>query len=348
MGLDDIGICVGSQIGEVVNLGVYAHASFLLDTLVNSNENVVLQERYASVKLPQIDVTGDINIPNIKDKLSLSFTYAKKHFVYTEKTDNSALINTFHTIAGYNGTDNQWDADPVVNDSIAFNLQNRTSIGLNDNVGLIPSVALGYLQNNVARMKPGNDNHPLSYNGENSGYDWKTGSFRLGIGSTVTLFSMADLWLEYSFSTLNLTLGDNYADSLNDSKSKYMNRFGIGSKLNFARIPAFNISKSTDLALTIGYLSEQRNDLVSSYRDDAFGYVQPIAVNTQLYRYTPWKQFRETISSSGIQTGLHTSFKDETIVTDLYFIYATESMSGDNSRDGHEIEFGLDLIFNVL
>jgi hypothetical protein len=80
---------------------------------------------------------------------------------------------------------------------------------------------------------------------------------------------------------------------------------------------------------------------------NAFDYVQPVAVNTQLYRYTPWIQFNETISRSGIQAGLHTSFKDETFVTDLYFIYASESVTGENKRDGHEIEAGLDLILNV-
>jgi hypothetical protein len=347
IGLEDVGVCIGSQMGPLVNLGVYAHAAFLLDTLLNSNENVLLQERYASVKLPQIDVTGDINIPNIKDKASLYFTFAKEDFVCTEKSDNNSLVNTFHATTGNNGTENQWDADPIQNDSIAFGLQNMTSFNLNDSVWLIPSIALGYMQNNFVRMKPGNNNQPFSYNGMRSGYDWKTGSLRFGIGSSVDFFSMTDVWLEYSFSTLKLTLGDKYPDSLKDSNSKNLNRFGIGSKLNFARIPALNISKSTDLAFTIGYLFEQRNKLLSTYRGDAFSYVQPIAVNTQLNRYTPWIQFSETTTSSGIQTGLHTSFKDDTFITDLYFIYASESISGDNKRDGHEIEAGLDLILNV-
>lgn len=347
IGLQDVGFCIGSQITPVVNLGVYAHASFLLDTLFNSKENVLLQERYASVKLPQIDVTGDINIPKIKDKASFSFTFAKEHFVYTEKTDNVSRLYTFRTIASDNSAEKLWDADPIKNDSIAFGLQNMISFSLNDNANLTPSIDFGYMQNKSARMKPGNDNHPFSYNGERSGYDWKTGSLRFGIGSNIELFSLTNTWLEYSFTKANLTLGDEYPDSLKDSKSKNLNRFGIGSNLNFARIPALGINKSTDLTLTIGYLFEQRNELMSSGMKDIFNYVQPVDVNTQLHRYTPWIPFRETISSSGIQSGIHASFKDGTFITDLYFIYAAESVTGNIKRSGSEIRTGLDLSLNV-
>ncbi len=345
MGIKDVGICLGSKIVPQFTLDVYAHAAFFIDTLYNSDENRMLQERMACVKLPQIDAVAEIILP--RDKANISFTYAKQHFVYTQKSDNDNLTNSFHEIAGYNGSEHQWDADAIVNDSMLIALQNIVRLDLNSSIALLPALTLSYMHNSFVRMEPGNDNHPLSYEGEKSGYDWQTGSFRFGIGSTVQLFDISSIWFEFAHSSLNLSLGDEYPDDLIDSKSKGFNRLGIGTRLNFARIPAFNISKSTDLALTLGYLFEQRNDLLSSYNGEAFGHVRPMAVNTQLYRYTPWRQFDETITSSGIQTGLRAAFKDQTFVTDLYFTYANQSITGPEERNGNDIEMGLDLILNV-
>jgi hypothetical protein len=348
MGFKDMGICIGSNVGPFVNLGLFAHAAFLLDTLSHLTDNSSpLQERFASVELPQIDVTADVNIPNASERAGMSYTYAKKHFVLTEKSGSNSEIQTFHDIAGDNGDDHQWDADPIVNDSMAFALQNMWKINFENNMALIPSIAIGYMRNQFKRMKPGTNNHPLSYDGQKNGYEWQTRSFRFGVGTKVQIFDLSAVWVEFSRSSLSLSLdGEKYADSLKDSKSKGFYRLGLGTQFNFARIPGFNINKSTDIALTVGYLYDEQNDLISSYRGETFSHIHSMAVNTQLMRYTPWKQFREKISSSGIQTGLHTSFKDEEFITDLYFVFFDQSITGDNPRKGNEIETGLDFTYN--
>lgn len=354
MGLEDLGICIGSQITPNVNIGLYAHAAFYLDTLFNSDDSRLLQDRHASVKLPQFDLTSDINIPGIKDKASLKFTYAKEHFVYTEKTDDNSLIDEFHDIAGNNTTGDgeeiygEWDADPIKSDSIAFGLQNRISFSLSDNVNLVPAIELGFTHKNSVRMKPGKDNHPFTYEGERSGFNWESGSFRFGIGSSLEILNMSDIWLEYSFSKVSLTTGDEYDESVRGSKSKNMGRFGIGTKFDFAQIPSLDIGNTTELALTIGYLYEQYNMLFSdASMCSAFEHINSMGVNTQLYRYTPWTQFDKTVTSSGIQTGIHTSFMDKAFAADLYFIFAKETLSADEELSGNVIRAGLDLILNV-
>jgi hypothetical protein len=349
MGIKDMGICIGSSVSPFVNLGLFAHAAFLLDTLSSSTNNVSpLQERFASVQLPQIDVTADINLPKASERAGISYTYAKRHFVLTQKSESDSAMRTFHDIAGDNGDDHEWDADPIVNDSMAFALQNMWKINFENNMALMPSFAIGYMRNQFKRMKPSKDNQPLSYDGQKDGYEWQTRSFRFGVGTKVQIFDLSTVWVEFSRSSLNLSLdGEKFADSLKDSKSKGFYRLGLGTQFNFARIPGLNISKSTDIALSVGYLYDEQNDLISSYRGETFSNVLPMAVNTQLSRYTPWKQFREKISSSGIHTGLHTSFKDQTFMTDLYFVFFNQSITGENPRKGKEIETGLDFTYNL-
>src|SRR5512133_1328401 len=90
LGINNTGVCVGSTIIPGLTLGVFVHASLLLDTLHNSNTQTIQQERFASVTLPQIDFTADITIPSIKNKILFGYTFSKSHFVYTIKSDNSS------------------------------------------------------------------------------------------------------------------------------------------------------------------------------------------------------------------------------------------------------------------
>jgi len=347
LGINNTGICIGSTIVPEVTLGVFAHASFLLDTLHISENPLLLQERFASVKLPQIDLTADIIIPSIKNKILLGYTFSKSHFVYTIKSDNPALVQTFHDIAGNNDIPHQWDADPIVTDSMAISFQDQLSIDIGKTV-LKPSLTSGYLQSSSKRMNPGSSNHPLTYDGVKEGYNWRTNSFKIGVGTSFSILDMSNTWIEFSYSSLKLQLlGDKFNDSLDDTRSDGLTKLGLGTQFDFARIPAFNLSESIDLRLSLGYFQNRYNPLLSTYRNEPFSHILPTSVNTQLTRYTPWEQFNSTVTLSGIHTGLHTSFKDETIAADFYFVFANQKYTDASIQSGKVTEAGIDITFNV-
>jgi hypothetical protein len=347
LGINNTGVCVGSTIVPGLTLGLFAHASLLLDTLHNASNQTILQERFASVKLPQIDLTADISIPSIKNMVAIGYTFSKSHFVYTIKTDDPMLVQSFHTIAGTNELLHQWDADPIVTDSMAIALQDRITFDIG-NTSLSPALTTGYLQSSSKRMQPGNSNHPLTYGGVKDGYNWKTSSFKIGFGTSFSILDMSNTWIEYSYSSLKLQLlGDKYAESLDDTRSTGLTRLGLGTQFDFARIPAFNISESVDLRLNLGYFQNKYNPLLSTYSDELFSHILPTSVNTQLSRYTPWTQFDNTVTLSGIQIGLHTSFKDETIAFDLYFVSANQKFTNAAAQSGKLTEAGIDITINI-
>jgi hypothetical protein len=347
LGIRNTGICIGSTIVPEVTLGVFAHASFLLDTLHISENPSQLQERFASVTLPQIDVTADIIIPSIKNKILLGYTFSKSHFVYTIKSDNPAQVQTFHNVTGNNDMLHQWDADPIVTDSMAIAFQDQISFDIGK-TALKPSLTTGYLQSSSKRMNPGSSNHPLTYDGVKEGYNWKTNSFKIGVGTSFSILDMSNTWIEFSYSSLKLQLlGDKFAESLDDTRKTGLTRLGLGTEFDFASIPAFNINQSTDLRLSLGYFQNKYNPLLSTYRDELFSHILPNTVNTQLTRYTPWEQFNKTVTLSGIHTGLHTSFKEETIAADLYFVFANEKFSDASIQSGKVTELGIDITFNI-
>lgn len=347
LGFNNTGICIGSTIVPEVTLGVFAHASFLLDTLHISDNPSLLQERFASVTLPQIDLTADIIIPTIKNKILLGYTFSKSHFVYTIKSDNPALVQEFHNTTGNNDIPHQWDADPIVTDSMAIAIQDQISFDIGKTT-LKPSLTTGYLQSSSKRMKPGSSNHPLTYDGVKEGYNWKTNSFKIGFGTSFSILDMSNTWIEFSYSTLKLQLlGDKYAESLDDISKTGLTRFGLGTEFDFASIPSFNINQSIDLRLSIGYFRNGYNPLLSTYRNELFAHVLPNTVNTQLNRYTPWEQFDKTVTLSGIHTGLHTSFKEETVAADLYFVFAKEKFDNAPIQSGTVTELGIDITFNI-
>lgn len=347
IGFNNTGISIGSTIVPEVTLGLFAHASFLVDTLHIADNPSELQERFASVTLPQIDLTADIIIPTIKNKILLGYTFAKSHFVYTIKSDNPALVQDFLNTTGNNDIPHQWDADPIVTDSMAIAFQDQVSIDIGKTT-LKPSLTTGYLQSSSKRMKPGSSNHPLTYDGTKTGYDWKTNSFKIGVGTAFSILDMSNTWIEFSYSTLKLQLsGDKYAESLDDTRKTGLKRFGFGTEFDFASIPSFNINQSTDLRLSIGYFMNDYNPLLSTYRDELFSHINPNTVNTQLTRYKPWEQFDRTVTLSGIHTGLHTSFKEESITADLYFVFAKEKFDDASKQSGTVKELGIDITFNI-
>lgn len=348
LGINNTGICVGSTIVPGVTLGVFVHGSLMIDTLHSSSTQTILQERFASVKIPQVDVTADITFPSIKNTVLLGYTFSKSHFVYTIKSDNSSQIQTFHNIAGLSDDIiHQWDADPIVTDSMGIVLQDQVTFDIGK-TALSPSLTTGYLQSSSKRMKPGSSNHPLTYNGVNEGYNWKTGSFKIGLGTSFSILDLSNTWIEYSYATLKLQLqGDKFADTLADSRSTGLTRLGLGTQLDIARIPAFNMSESIDLRLSLGYFQNKFNPLLSTYRDEIFSNILPTNVNTQLDRYTPWEQFNNTVTLSGIQCGLHSSFKDETVAVDLYYVFANQKFADAAIQGGKVTELGVDITLNI-
>ncbi len=354
MGVDEVGVCLGSKLHEIVQLNFYAHAAGFFDSLFTKDSAYIdtiwqqwPQERFAWLQLPQIDVSIDLGMDDFPYMSNFCFTYARHNFVYTLKANNVWLPNSnFHQIAGNNNE--QWsDADPIVTDSIGWHWQNLWDIKINEIFGLNPALQFGYWHNRCKRMEPGSDNHPINYDGEKKGYTWETKSFRFGLGNTFLLQEFAKIWFEYSHATLKLDITGNQITAEEPKKSGY-NRIGFGFTTDIDKLPFLNMPESVELFFTFGLLFLQENELYTTYRLEPFRYMYDIGIQTQLYRYQPWEVMKNELKTSNVSFGLGASFLDKIFETGVHLGILRQEYTKGRDEKFKGLEFGIDLKYNIL
>ena len=356
LGVDEVGVCLGSKLHEAVQINFYAHAAGFFDSLFTkdrypdptSNDSIQWpQERFAWLQLPQIDFSIDIGMKDFPYLSNFCFTYARNNFVYTLKANNVWLPNSnFHQIAGNN--DAQWsDADPIVTDSIGWHWQNLWEIRINKTFGLNPALHLGYWHNRCKRMKPGTDNHPINYDGEKTGYTWENESFQFGIGNVFLLEKFAKIWFEYSRANLGLEITGNQIAADEPEKRGY-NRIGTGFITQIDALPFINMPKSVELFFTFGFLFMQENALYSIYKFEPFRFMYNIGVETQLYRYQPWEEMKTELKTSNVSFGLGASFMNKMFEVGVHLGILRQEYTKVRDEKYKGLESGIDLKYNIL
>ena len=354
MGVDEVGVCLGSRLHEMVQLNCYAHAAGLFDsmftesTIVIDNDTIQWpQERFSWLQLPQIDVSIDVGMDDFPYMSNFCFTYARHNFVYTLKADGVQPGNSyFHQVAGYNSE--QWaDADPIVTDSIGWHWQNLWDIRINEFFGLNPGLQFGFWHNRCKRMEPGSDNHPINYDGEKKGYTWETKSFQFGIGNTFLLQEFARIWFEYSRANLGLDITGNQITAEEPKKSGY-NRIGFGFTTDIDKLPFINMPESAGLFFTFGFLFLQENELYTTYRLEPFRYMYDIGIQTQLFRYQPWEVMKNELKTSNVSFGVGASFLNKIFETGVHLGILRQEYTKGRDEQFKGLEFGIDLKYTIL
>ncbi len=351
MGGDEVGLFIGFKLHEAVLLNVFGHAAGYVDTLFLEEDQELPQERFSWLQLPEINIALDIGMDDLPYRANMSYTYSHNNFVYTQKPFIFNIENTQHPITEYN---EGADADPIVSDSIAWHMQHLWNIRINDILRFDPAVQLGYWHSRYKHMKPNGDNYPINYDGDQSGYEWDTKSFRFGIGSSWWMKEITTIWLEYSFNTLTLDVtGDKlsaYKDEVPDTKG--YSRFGVGFTTNFNEIPALGMPDAAGLYFTFGFLFMKDNDLTSPYRSQAFKHMYPMFnnsasdLNVELNRYRPWEVIKNQLTTTNISFCIGATFLDNAFETALHFGILRQQYTAGRDEEYKGFEFGLDLIYN--
>lgn len=349
MGVDEVGVCLGSRLHEIVQINFYGHAAGFVDSLFTEDEFFIdgemqqwPQERFAWLQLPQIDVSIDVGKDDFPYMSNFCFTYARHNFVYTQKAND---MTTFHQVAGYNPQ--QWaDADPIVTDSIGWHWQNLWDVRINEILGLKPGLQFGYWHNRCKRMKPGTDNHPINYDGEKKGYTWETKSFQFGLGNSFLFKEYAKVWFEYSRANLGLDITGDLITAKEPKKSGY-NRLGLGFTTYINKVPFLNMAESVELLFSFGFLFLQENELYTNYRLEPFRYLYDVGVETQLYRYQPWEVMKNKLKTSNVSFGLGASFLNSLFETGVHLGILRQSYIKGRDEQFKGFEFGIDVKYNI-
>jgi opacity protein-like surface antigen len=337
MGVECAGLTLGTKLHEAVTLAFAGHVAGFVDSLQKDTITRLPQERSGFIQLPQIDVILSIGKEKFPYLSSFVYTYARNHFVYTQKKNIPPNMNPdldrdmhrFYKTAGYNfnplsNTDvkHKWDADPIVTDSIGWDWQNLFDLPIQDAARFQPGINLGYWHSRNKRMKPGGSNQPMKYDGEKRGFTWENSSLHVGVGISMAVKDYVDFWIEYNISTLRSKLtGDSLSNKFGSQipKSKPFNQFGLGLTTNLNSYPAFKMPKSTGLYLTFGFLFIQENNLLSKYRSNHFALMYPMKVNTQLWHYEPWESMKHDLTTAVTSIGLGLSLLDKMFILQTNF-----------------------------
>ncbi len=334
LGADNLGISFGTAPHKLFSMDVGVFASGYIDTLfgtqthnVDGQEKMIRQERIANIELPRISThirIGDTLVPVLSN---FDFSYGKKHFVYANRASNAQNAgNEF----GMDLTDSEWpNLDPIVTDSIRWSLANSFYfVPVKQKLEINPSFDLGFMHDRNKRMNPSEDNHPMSYDGERSGYKWETTSFRFGLGLDFLLANCVDYWTEFGHSNLKLDLTGEEISKLGENHEEKFNRFATGAELAFHDIPNMKFPSSGELFFDLSFMSLNESAMFQNYYGTAqYRHFTDITTTTQAWRYMPWVTIKERVKTTDFTLGLRGTVKDQLLEMGgrIHFLKQTHS-----------------------
>ena len=320
MGSDEVSFHLGSQIHELIRLGLFTSAKGYLDSMVN--DDVIFQDRYFSGTFPVIGGFIDVSKNDFPVKSNFSLGWGFNRFVYVSKPypHNSPHENT------------------IQGDSIGWDWRTIGDIPAGD-VVISPAFQMGYWRSTSQVYLPEGDNYPWERGEMLSDSNWTVSSFGLGFGVAGKILEYVNGNLEYSFKKLSLECGPAY--SALDSKELY-HRVLLSFQGNLHKIEAFRIPESMELMIRAGYFNFRQNLNFDTWRQEEFSFLGSIAPTSQMYRYDPARTFRDS-RVIGFSTGLGSSFLDHMFSIDAEMTF----LSNDIGFKTKGLEFGIDLTYNL-
>ncbi len=336
MGVDELGLFLGSRVHPLVTLSFAAKTAVLLDTL-NQQSNSLNEERFVSLAAPLFTVDADFGTGDFPLMTNFTLNIGRRHFVYVVKESGRPVINKGNQPA-------------IVGDTLGWRLKTLVDVG-SERVRLQPALHLGFWRTNYQLHEPAGDNHPTKYERELPDADWRFRDVTFGLGTGVEIFTWARAWIEYARSSLRLKIGDQLpgAPATLPEATKGFNRFGLGATGVVDAIPGISLPDWLSLSVKAGFEHCQQPPLFESFGRADYLRLNPISPRTQTYRYQPWAAMDQMHIFNTTRLGLHAGFLDAMFETDLSLgiIRGRFYKTGASEARRAGMELRLDLVYNL-
>jgi len=330
LGVDDVGVFLGSQVHPFVRLGIHGGANGCIDSLAHLQTSPG-EDRFFYGTVPYLGgelIFGKTDFP-VQSMFTLN--YASNNFVYVVKGVNNEKPNG--------------NEDALLADSLTWKWQTMGKISSNG-VVYQPALLLEYSNCKVQEFAPTDKNYPLSFGAARQDTDWTIGSFVFGLGSSAIIRNWGRAWLEYAHDFLTLSYGPGLKPMQDQSRS--YDRIGCGIEGNIHAVSAFNIPPSIELFLRIGYENMRVNSRFGAYHGDEFRLINeplvPGSQRTSPVGVSPYRVDMDgDVRSSKISSGLGATFFNGILGADVGMGFLT--LTSDKIDNG--FEFGASISYNL-
>jgi hypothetical protein len=327
MGVTTLAAYLGSQVHELVRIGIKGGATGNIDSLETVAQGA--EDRYFYGTIPVIG--GSVNFGKKDFPVQSNFTidFATNNFVYVTK--------------GIPNEKPDGNEDALVGDSVSWKWETMGRIPAHG-VVYQPSFSLEYLNCTVREFWPSGKNYPLTYGAEKADTNWTIGSFAMGFGGSALVLDWGRAWLEWQHEFFSLSYGS-ALDS--PDKSRGYDRIGLGIEGNIHAIPAFKMPSSMELFVRAGYCNMRTNGRFGAYLGDEFRLFNSLQQGSQLSgANSPYHvPMIGDERVSRFTTGFGATFLHRMFEADLALGFLSLQDANGTKNSGFEFGFGLD--YNV-
>ncbi len=330
MGVDDIGVFLGSQVHPFVRLGIHGGVNGCIDSLGVPSGNTG-EDRFFYGTVPSFGgelVFGKSDFP-VQSMFTLN--YASNNFVYVVKG-----------IANEKPNGNE---DALLADSLTWKWQTMGKIS-SSGIVYLPALLLEYSNCKVREFSPTDKNYPLTFGSARLDTNWTIGSFIFGLGASAFVKNWGKAWFEYAHDFFSLSYG---ALTAMTDQSRGYDRIGCGIEGNIHAIPALNVPSSIELFVRLGYENMRLNSRFGAYHGDEFRFInEPLAIGSQNPGGTVASPYRIDMDGdvriSKITSGLGATFFDGMLGVDVGMGFLTLTSAQINNG----FEFGAAVSYNLV
>jgi hypothetical protein len=322
MGVTTLAAYLGSQVHELVRIGIKGGATGNLDSLETGAQGA--EDRYFYGTIPVIGGSVNFGKKDFPVQSNFSIDFATNNFVYVTK----GIVNQKP----------DGNEDALVGDSVSWKWETMGRIPFRG-VMCQPSFSLEYLNCKVREFAPGEKNYPLTYGAERADTNWTIGSFTMGLGGSALVLDWGRAWCEWQHEFFSLSYG---AALDSTDKSRGYDRIGIGIEGNIHAIPAFKMPSSMELFIRAGYCNMRTNERFGAYEADEFRQFNSLAPASQLSG--PNSPYHVAMTGdervSRFTTGFGATFLHRMFEADLVLGFL--SLQNETNNSGFEFGFGID------
>jgi len=325
MGVTTLAAYIGSQVHELVRIGITGGATGNIDSLETGTQGA--EDRFFYGTIPVIGGSISFGKKDFPVQSNFAIDFATNNLVYVTK--------------GIPNEKPSGNEDALLADSMSWKWE---TIGRIPAGGIIcqPSLSLEYLHSRTRQFSPSEKNYPLTYGDERVDTNWTIGAFTFGLGTSALFFDWGRAWLEWAHENFSLSYGPGLDST---DKSRGYDRIGIGMEGNIHAIPAFKMPSSMELFLRLGYCNMRTNGRFGAYMADEFRQFNSMQPASQLSG--PSSPYHVGMTGdervSRFSFGFGATFLHRTIGADMDLGFL--SLERDTKNSG--VEFGFGLNYNL-
>ena len=322
LGSDQISVHLGTQLHELVRVGVFGGVSGYFDSLVIENPEV--QDRYFSGTFPILGGFIDLSKEGFPVFSNFSLGMGFPRFVYVYKP------STFP--AGNNPA--------LFSDSIGWDWKTLVKVGAGD-FTIRPAFAMGYQRTTSQLYHPTEDNYPWEHGDEITGYHWTISSFGMGMGVATDFLKIAELSVQYGFKNLSLEKGLAIVSSYDEKE--WFHDIKVGIQGNVHKIEKLRFPQSLGLTVRAEYFNMRQSQYLDPWYHGEFSRITLPGIGSQAGRYTPESSLLQT-RLIGINAGIGATFLEEMFGVDADLVLFDDA-SGVEKKG---VQFGIGLWYNLI